>query len=99
MGEICYGVIESVYKIEDGKLIQAGTDTVFEYSVFGDKEVAINKVKEEIKNGGDEVTSQIPEDLLEQLPKVDEDLFEFYDVVKMRNVILTYKVIKLNIVR
>lgn len=100
MAEVYYGVMESIYKIEDGKLVQIDADTLFKYSIFANKEDAISKVKETIKDGGDEVTNQIPEELLNQLPKVDgiEDFLELYKVVKMRNVILTYKVIRLNVI-
>ena len=100
MAEVYYGVMESIYKIEDGKLVQIDADTLFKYSIFANKEDAISKVKEAIKDGGDEVTSQIPEELLNQLPKLDgiEDFLELYKVVKMRNVILTYKVIRLNVI-
>ena len=100
MAEVYYGVMESIYKIEDGKLTQIDADTLFKYSIFANKEDAISKVKETIKDGGDEVTNQIPEELLNQLPKVDgiEDFLELYKVVKMRNVILTYKVIRLNVI-
>ena len=100
MAEVYYGVMESIYKIEDGKLVQIDADTLFKYSIFANKEDAISKVKETIKDGGDEVTNKIPEELLNQLPKVDgiEDFLELYKVVKMRNVILTYKVIRLNVI-
>lgn len=100
MAEVYYGVMESIYKIEGGKLVQIDADTLFKYSIFANKEDAISKVKEAIKDGGDEVTNQIPEELLNQLPKVDdiEDFLELYKVVKMRNVILTYKVIRLNVI-
>lgn len=100
MAEVYYGVMESIYKIEDGKLVQIDADTLFKYSIFANKEDAISKVKETIKDGGGEVTNQIPEELLNQLPKVDgiEDFLELYKVVKMRNVILTYKVIRLNVI-
>ena len=100
MAEVYYGVMESIYKIEGGKLVQIDTDTLFKYSIFTNKEDAISKVKETIKDGGDEVTNKIPEELLNQLPKVDgiEDFLELYKVVKMRNVILTYKVIRLNVI-
>lgn len=100
MAEVYYGVMESIYKIEDGKLVQIDADTLFKYSIFANKEDAISKVKETIKDGGDEVTNQIPEELLNQLPKIDgiEDFLELYEVVKIRNVILTYKVIRLNVI-
>lgn len=100
MAEVYYGVMESIYKIEDDKLVQIDADTLFKYSIFANKEDAISKVKETIKDGGNEVTNQIPEELLNQLPKIDgtEDFLELYKVVKMRNVILTYKVIRLNVV-
>lgn len=100
MAEVYYGVMESIYKIEDGKLVQIDADTLFKYSIFVNKEDAISKVKETIKDGGNEVTNQIPEELLNQLPKIDgiEDFLELYKVVKMRNVILTYKVIRLNVI-
>ena len=100
MAEVYYGVMESIYKIEDGKLVQIDADTLFKYSIFANKEDAISKVKETIKDGGEEVTNQIPEELLNQLPKIDgiEDFLELYKVVKMRNVILTYKVIRLNVI-
>lgn len=100
MAEVYYGVMESIYKIEDGKLVQIDADTLFKYSIFANKEDAISKVKETIKDGGDEVTNEIPEELLNQLPKIDgiEDFLELYKVVKMRNVILTYKVILLNVI-
>lgn len=100
MAEVYYGVMESIYKIEDGKLVQIDADTLFKYSIFANKEDAISKVKETIKDGGDEVTNEIPEELLNQLPKIDgiEDFLELYKVVKMRNVILTYKVIRLNVI-
>lgn len=100
MAEVYYGVMESIYKIEDDKLVQIDADTLFKYSIFANKEDAIDRVKETIKDGGDEVTNEIPEELLNQLPKVDgiEDFLELYKVVKMRNVILTYKVIRLNVV-
>lgn len=100
MTEVYYGVMESIYKIEGDKITTIGVDTLFKYSIFANKEDAINKVKETIKEGGDEVTNEIPEELLNQLPKIDgiEDLLELYKVVKMRNVILTYKVIRLNVV-
>ena len=100
MAEVYYGVMESIYKIESGKLVQIDADTLFKYSIFANKEDAISKVKETIKDGGDEVTNKIPEELLNQLPKVDgiEDFLELYEVVKMRNVILTYKVIRLNVI-
>lgn len=100
MAEVYYGVMESIYKIEDGKLVQIDADTLFKYSIFANKEDAIDKVKETIKDGDDEVTNKIPEELLNQLPKVDgiEDFLELYKVVKMRNVILTYKVIRLNVI-
>ena len=100
MAEVYYGVMESIYKIEGGKLVQIDADTLFKYSIFANKEDAISKVKETIKDGGDEVTNEIPEELLNQLPKVDgiEDFLELYKVVKMRNVILTYKVIRLNVI-
>ena len=100
MAEVYYGVMESIYKIEGDKLTQIDVDSLFKYSVFANKEDAISKVKEAIKDGGDEVTNQIPEELLNQLPKVDgiEDFLELYEVVKMRNVILTYKVIRLNVI-
>lgn len=100
MAEVYYGVMESIYKIEDGKLVQIDADTLFKYSIFANKEDAISKVKETIKDGGDEVTNEIPEELLNQLPRVDgvEDFLELYKVVKMRNVILTYKVIRLNVI-
>lgn len=100
MAEVYYGVMESIYKIEDDKLVQIDADTLFKYSIFANKEDAISKVKETIKDGGDEVTNEIPEELLNQLPKIDgiEDFLELYKVVKMRNVILTYKVIRLNVI-
>ena len=100
MAEVYYGVMESIYKIEDGKLVQIDADTLFKYSIFANKEDAISKVKETIKDGGDEIINQIPEELLNQLPKIDgiEDFLELYKVVKMRNVILTYKVIRLNVI-
>lgn len=100
MAEVYYGVMESIYKIEDGKLTQIDADTLFKYSIFANKEDAISKVKEAIKDGGDEVTNQISEELLNQLPKIDgiEDFLELYEVVKIRNVILTYKVIRLNVI-
>lgn len=100
MAEVYYGVMESIYKIEGDKLTQIDVDTLFKYSIFANKEDAISKVKETIKDGGGEVTNQIPEELLNQLPKVDgiEDFLELYKVVKMRNVILTYKVIRLNVI-
>lgn len=100
MAEVYYGVMESIYKIEGGKLVQIDADTLFKYSIFANKEDAISKVKETIKDGGDEVTNEIPEELLNQLPKIDgiEDFLELYKVVKMRNVILTYKVIRLNVI-
>lgn len=100
MAEVYYGVMESIYKIEGAKLVQIDADTLFKYSIFANKEDAISKVKETIKDGGDEVTNQIPEELLNQLPKIDgiEDFLELYKVVKMRNVILTYKVIQLNVI-
>ncbi len=100
MAEVYYGVMESIYKIEDDKLVQIDTDTLFKYSIFTNKEDAIDRVKETIKDGGDEVTNEIPEELLNQLPRVDgvEDFLELYKVVKMRNAILTYKVIQLNVI-
>lgn len=100
MAEVYYGVIESIYKIEDSKLVQIDADTLFKYSIFANKEDAIDRIKETIKDDGDEVTNEIPEELLNQLPKVDgiEDFLELYKVVKMRNVILTYKVIRLNVI-
>lgn len=100
MAEVYYGVMESIYKIEGDKLTQIDVDTLFKYSIFANKEDAISKVKETIKDGGDEVTNEIPEEFLKQLPKIDgiEDFLELYKVVKIRNVILTYKVIRLNVV-
>ena len=100
MAEVYYGVMESIYKIEGSKLVQIDADTLFKYSIFANKEDVIDRVKETIKDGGDEVTNKIPEELLNQLPKVDgiEDFLELYKVVKMRNVILTYKVIRLNVI-
>ena len=99
MVEKHYAILESLYVIrEDGELAQLESDRLFGLVLYSDKDVAINKVNELINIGNPEVTEDIPEKFQNQLPNVDalKDALELYKVVKLRNVIVSYKVLAVN---
>ena len=95
MVEKHYAILESLYVIrEDGELSQLESDRLFGLVLYSDKDVAINKVNELINIGNPEVTEDIPEEFQNQLPNVDA--LELYKVVKLRNAIVSYKVLAVN---
>jgi hypothetical protein len=99
MVEKHYAILESLYVIrEDGELSQLESDRLFGLVLYSDKDVAINKVNELINIGNPEVTEDIPEEFQNQLPNVDalKDALELYKVVKLRNAIVSYKVLAVN---
>lgn len=99
MVEKHYAILESLYVVrEDGELAQLESDRLFGLVLYSDKDVAINKVNELINIGNPEVTEDIPEEFQNQLPNVDalKDALELYKVVKLRNVIISYKVLAVN---
>lgn len=99
MVEKHYAILESLYVIrEDGELAQLESDRLFGLVLYSDKDVAINKVNELINIGNPEVTEDIPEEFQKQLPNVDalKDVLELYKVVKLRNAIVSYKVLSVN---
>lgn len=99
MVEKHYAILESLYVIhENGELAQLESDRLFGLVLYSDKDVAINKVNELINIGNPEVTEDIPEEYQNQLPNVDalKDALELYKVVKLRNVIISYKVLAVN---
>lgn len=99
MVEKHYAILESLYVIhENGELAQLESDRLFGLVLYSDKDVAINKVNELINIGNPEVTEDIPEEFQNQLPNVDalKDALELYKVVKLRNTIVSYKVLAVN---
>lgn len=99
MAEKHYAILESLYVIhEDRELAQLESDRLFGLVLYSDKDVAINKVNELINIGNPEVTEDIPEEFQKQLPNVDalKDALELYKVIKLRNAIVSYKVLAVN---
>ena len=99
MVEKHYAILESLYVIHtDGELTQLESDRLFGLALYSDKDMAIKKVNDLINIGNPEVTENIPEDLKKQLPNVDalKDNLELYKVVKLRNAIVSYKVLEVH---
>ena len=97
----CYVILESMYiKYPIGdelKLKHVETDHLFGMVVYENEEAAIDMAKD-LQSNGTEVTD---EEILEQLPNVDAlgDNLKYYRVSQLENMVITYKVMAINIIK
>ena len=99
----CYVILESLYTKpwfifgEDYKLKQLDNDRLLGIVAYATEEAAIEMV-ESLQKSAKEVTD---ENILHKLPNVDElaGRLRYYKVLEMENVIATYKVMAIDILK